>query len=190
MATGGGMTLENRLDVTAAGGSDARVMEESAFADIYARTARPIRAYLARSSGNEALADDLLQETYFRMIRAGFVPESDDHARNFLFKVAANLLRDHFRSAKRSPLPLEIQPAVEGRQQRSVISRDVHKILRQLKPRERELLWLGHVERFSHKEIAQIMGLKPSSVRLMLFRARKKLAEHLEKADLGPEVLP
>jgi RNA polymerase sigma-70 factor (ECF subfamily) len=59
-----------------------------------------------------------------------------------------------------------------------------------MKPRERELLWLGHVERFSHKEIARIMDLKPGSIRLLLFRARKKLAEKLREAGLGPEVMP
>ena len=186
----GESTLESGLETTAPGLEDRDVMEESAFRDIYARTAKPIWAYLARSSGNSAVADDLLQETYFRMIRAGFQPESEDHARNFLFRVASNLLRDHFRSSKRSLLPLEIDPSIEGGQQRSALSHDVQRILRKMKPRERELLWLGHVERFSHKEIAQIMNLKPGSIRLLLFRARKKLAERLREAELGPEVMP
>jgi RNA polymerase sigma-70 factor (ECF subfamily) len=185
----GGLALQNELEATA-DIEDQRVMDESAFRDLYARTAKPIWAYLVRSSGNATLADDLLQETYFRMIRAGFEPESDDHARNFLFKVASNLLRDHFRASKRSPLPLEINPATEGGQRRSALSSDVQKILQTLKPRERELLWLGHVERFSHKEIAQIMNLKPASIRLLLFRARKRLAERLQEAGLGPEVMP
>ncbi len=186
----GESTLESGLETTAPGLEGRDVMEESAFRDIHARTAKPIWAYLARSSGNSAVADDLLQETYFRMIRAGFQPESEDHARNFLFRVASNLLRDHFRSSKRSLLPLEIDPSIEGGQQRSALSHDVQRILRGMKPRERELLWLGHVERFSHKEIAQIMNLKPGSIRLLLFRARKKLAEKLREAGLGPEVMP
>ncbi len=186
----GESALENGLEATAPGLEGREVMEETAFRDIYARTAKPIWAYLARSSGNSAVADDLLQETYFRMIRAGFKPESDDHARNFLFKVASNLLRDHFRSSKRSPLPLEVNPSIEGGQQRSALSHDVQRILKGMKPRERELLWLGHVERFSHKEIAQILDLKPGSIRLLLFRARKKLAEKLRDAGLGPEVMP
>jgi len=190
MHVAGGLALENELEATGSSLEDCRVMDECAFRDLYARTAKPIWAYLVRSSGNATLADDLLQETYFRMIRAGFEPESDDHARNFLFKVASNLLRDHFRASKRSPLPLEINPATEGGQRRSALSSDVQKILQTLKPRERELLWLGHVERFSHKEIAQIMNLKPASIRLLLFRARKKLAERLQEAGLGPEVMP
>jgi RNA polymerase sigma-70 factor (ECF subfamily) len=56
-----------------------------------------------------------------------------------------------------------------------------------LKPRERELLWLGHVERFSHKEIAEILGLKSGSIRLLLFRARKKLGAMLEESNRSVE---
>jgi len=186
----GSLTLENDLDARAHGLEERLSMDETAFRDLYARTAKPIWAYLARSCGNASLADDLLQETYFRMIRADFEPESDAHARNFLFKVAANLLRDHFRAAKRTPLPLEIDPTIEGKQGRAALSTDVRRILGEMNPRERELLWLGHVERFSHKEIAKILGLKAGSIRLLLFRARKKLAEKLREAGLGPEVMP
>ena len=164
-------------------------MDEAAFRDLYARVARPLWGYLARATSNDALADDLLQETFFRMIRAGFVPETDDHARNFLYKVATNLVRDHFRSPKKDTLPLEHSPAVEGPGDRVRLRRDVQRLLRDLKPRERELLWLGHVEQFSHKEIAEILGLKPGSIRLLLFRARRKLAGLMEEAGLGPEVL-
>jgi len=69
------------------------------------------------------------------------------------------------------------------------LRRDVQRLFEKLKPRERELLWLGHVEQFSHKEIAEILGLKTGSIRLLLFRARRKLAELMTEADLGPEVL-
>lgn len=186
----GSLTLDGELEIGACGHEAGLVMDESAFRDLYARTARPIWAYLARSCGNGALADDLLQETYFRMIRSGFKPESDDHAKNFLFRVASNLIKDHFRAAKRTPLPLEIDPEIEGGQRGSALSADVQRVLSEMKPRERQLLWLGHVERFSHKEIAQIMGLKAGSIRLLLFRARKKLAEKLRSAGIGPEVLP
>lgn len=164
-------------------------MEEAAFRDLYARTARPLWGYLARAAGSDTLADDLLQETFFRMVRAGFQPESDDHARNFLFKVATNLIRDYYRSPKRDTLPLEHSPAVDGPGHRVRLRRDVGRLFDKLKPRERELLWLAHVEQFSHKEIGEILGLKPGSIRLLLFRARRKLAALMAEADLGPEVL-
>jgi RNA polymerase sigma-70 factor (ECF subfamily) len=45
-----------------------------------------------------------------------------------------------------------------------------------LKLRERDLLWLAYVEGASHHEIADRTGLKPASVRLLLYRARRRLA--------------
>ena len=169
--------------------AERTAMEEAAFRDIYTRTARPLWGYLARATGNDALADDLLQETFFRMVRAGFQPETQDHARNFLFKVATNLIRDHFRSPKRDTLPLEHSPKVAGPGRDVRLRRDFQRVFAKLKPRERELLWLGHVEQFSHQEIAEILGLKPGSIRLLLFRARRKMADLMTEAGLGPEVL-
>ena len=55
----------------------------------------------------------------------------------------------------------------------------------QLRLRDRQLLWLAHVEEFSHKEIGAILGLKATSIRLMLFRARKRLAAEARKSGLG-----
>ena len=86
-------------------------------------------------------------------------------------------------------LPLEHSPAIDGPGHHVQLRRDVQRVFKKLKPRERELLWLGHVEQFSHREIAEILGLKPGSIRLLLFRARRKLAAVLTEADLGPEVL-
>ena len=75
----------------------AVTMDEAAFHHLYDRTARPLRAYLMRSCGDLALADDLLQEAYLRMLRSGFEGEDDDHRKNYLYRIATNLLRDHFR---------------------------------------------------------------------------------------------
>lgn len=162
-------------------------LDEAAFRALYDRTARPLWGYIARATGNDALADDLLQEAYYRLLRANFVPESEEHAKNYLYRIATNLLRDHFRSAKRAQLPLEHEPSIVGHEHRIQLQHDLRNALMQLKPRERELLWLGHVERFSHREIAQILGLKAGSIRLLLFRARRKLAALLEDSGHGSE---
>jgi RNA polymerase sigma-70 factor (ECF subfamily) len=162
-------------------------LDEAAFRALYDRTARPLWGYIARATGNDSLADDLVQESYFRFLRANFEPESEDHAKNYLFRIATNLLRDHYRGAQRAQLPLEHDPSVKGHEHQVHLQHDLRRAMMQLKPRERELLWLGHVERFSHKEIAEILGLKAGSIRLLLFRARKKLAAILEESNRSVE---
>ena len=50
-----------------------------------------------------------------------------------------------------------------------------------LKPRERDLLWLAYAQGSSHKEIAETLGLKTASIKLLLFRARRRLATYLRE---------
>src|SRR4029077_15957004 len=76
---------------------DALQMDEDAFRTLYERTARPLWAYLWRRTGSAHLADDLLQETYYRLLRARVEHESEAHRRNYLFRIAANLATDAHR---------------------------------------------------------------------------------------------
>ena len=70
-------------------------MTEEAFRVFYETTSRSLWGYLARTSGDSVRADDLLQETYYRFLRAGSRFEDDDHRRHYLFRIATNLIRDH-----------------------------------------------------------------------------------------------
>src|SRR5262245_54450499 len=76
--------------------------DEARFRDFYDRTAGPLRGYLLRlGGGDQGLADDILQETYYRHLMAGPVTDDPAHARAFLYRVATNLMYDHFRRARR-----------------------------------------------------------------------------------------
>jgi RNA polymerase sigma-70 factor (ECF subfamily) len=167
------------------------VMNEESFKAFYDRYARPLWGYLARASGRPDLADDLVQETFYRLLRAEFRPESEDHGRRYLYTIGTNLLRDHFRRAKGSQRSLE-ETAVESRgggESGVTLRFDLRRILRKLRPRDRQLLWLAHAEQFSHREIASILGLKEESIRLLVFRARKRMAAELRAEGIGPEVM-
>ena len=58
---------------------------------------------------------------------------------------------------------------------------DLARSMARLKPRERDLLWLAYAQGSSHKEIAETLGLKTASVKLLLFRARQRLARLLRE---------
>ena len=58
---------------------------------------------------------------------------------------------------------------------------DVRRALGRLKPRERAMLWLAYANGSSHAEIADVLGLKTGSIKLLLFRARRKLAATLQR---------
>ena len=75
-------------------------MSEEAFRAFYELTSRPVWLYLARITGDRRLADDLLQETYYRFLRATTTFESEDHRRNYLFRIATNLAHDNRRRSR------------------------------------------------------------------------------------------
>jgi RNA polymerase sigma-70 factor, ECF subfamily len=153
-------------------------LSREAFRIFYDRTSRPLWAYLLRVSGRRDVADDLLQESYCRFLTAD-LPEMDAAAsRSYLYKIATNLLRDRWR---RREAPETIPATAQSHEDDPETRTDMRRALEKLKPRERQLLWLAHMEGFDHKEIARLMGLKVASIRVLLFRARRELAGVLRR---------
>jgi RNA polymerase sigma-70 factor (ECF subfamily) len=166
---------------------EAFMMDEDTFRAFYERTARPVWAYLSRLTGDKQLADDLLQETYYRFLRSSRTYESEAHRRNYLFRVATNLVRDGQRRHRvelvpvpdeRSAHVLRTDEDVSGDAERRT---DVTRAMARLTSRERELLWLAYAQGSSHEEIAESLGLKTASIKMLLFRARRRLAELLRR---------
>ena len=165
-------------------------MDEEAFRGFYDRTARTLRAYLARVTGDASLADDLLQETYYRFLRARGEYEGEAHRRNTLFRIATNLVYDSRRRARVAPPLVATELEIADRSNEAVATErasDLRRAMSHLKPRERALLWLAYAQGSSHKEIAQSMGLRTGSVKLLLFRARRRLAALLGGGRREPE---
>src|SRR5262245_17591680 len=159
-------------------------MDEDSFRGFYGRTSAMLWAYLSRATGDPSAADDLLQESYYRLLRARVVFDGEDHRRHYLFRIATNLVRDRFRRARVDQAPLgehgSSEPAASGdlamqTQQRA----DLRRAMSQLTPRERHLLWLAYGNGSTHQEIAGALGLRTGSIKPLLFRARRKLARFL-----------
>jgi len=176
-----GAFLGRALDAAQARASDGP-MDNEAFAAFYSRSARPLWAYLVRVSSDPTLAEDLMQESFVRFLCAAAAPslasEGEAAARLYLFRIATNLLRDHWRrprAASIEEIPEEFF-AANGNAAQSDLQILLGPALRQMKPRERQLLWLAHAEGYSHREIAEVTGLGSASIRILLFRARRKIA--------------
>jgi RNA polymerase sigma-70 factor (ECF subfamily) len=162
-------------------------MDSEQFAAFYERSARPLWAYLARVSRDPALADDLTQESYVRFLCATRPEDGEIAARRYLFRIATNLLRDHWRrprSASIHELPEELFATGCGRAQAESQAM-LGPAMAQLRSRDRQLLWLAYAEGYSHHEIAEITGLASASIRLLLFRARRKMARLLRNEPNG-----
>jgi len=153
-------------------------MDEPAFGSFYKQTSRALLRYLVAVTRQPDVAEDILQEAYCRLLTAGRPEMDEQQTRSYLFRMATNLVRDRWRRGKESPLPQnseEISPLDPEFDDKL----HVRQAFERLKPRERQLLWLAYVEGSSHQEIADCTGLRAGSIRLLLFRARRRLLDFL-----------
>jgi RNA polymerase sigma-70 factor, ECF subfamily len=154
-------------------------MEDQLFETIYEQTARPLWAYVARISGDASAADDILQETYLRFLRAAGRPTDVDESRRYLYKIATNLVYDRFRAVNRRG-EIELVETSGMTESDRVVDIELSQVFSRLKERERVLLWLAYVEGYDHQQIARVANVKKLSVKVLLSRARHKLAQLIE----------
>jgi RNA polymerase sigma-70 factor, ECF subfamily len=149
-------------------------MDESAFGIFYQQTSRGLLRYLVAVTRQPDVAEDILHEAYCRLLTTRRHEMDEQQKRSYLFRIATNLVRDRWRRGKELPLP-ENSAEISPWDPEFDNQLHVRQAFGRLKPRERQLLWLAYVEGSSHREIADCTGLRAGSIRLLLFRARRKL---------------
>lgn len=141
-------------------------------------------AFLVRTTREPALAEELAQESFVRLLASRGASLAETERRAYVFRIAENLVRDAARrrararttSIEEAPEPVAPAPA-------EPMSRRAAAALAALGERERKLLWLAHVEEWKHTEIAALLGLAKGSVRVLLHRARRRFQQHLEAEE-------
>ncbi len=158
----------------------AETLGHEQFEAFYARTAPALRSYLCRIAANAALADDVLQESYIRLLQAPPMP--DEQRKSYLYRTATNLVTDHWRAQTRYRLWWRLFPRREEAADAGVeLASDMQRLFRLLGPKQRALLWLAYVEGADHREIAAILQLQEKSIKVLLFRARRKMEAILKE---------
>lgn len=168
-------------------------MDQAAFKAFYHKTSKPLWAYIYRISGDADSANDIVQEAYLRFLQKPAESTNEQQMKAYLYAIATHLNLDRWKhtKVKEKWLPHFFHHRNgEGEhiEERISLQTDMAKIFQDLNPQGRALLWLAYVEEQPHRSIAEILGLQEKSVRVLLFRARNKLAAILKKRDIGTEV--
>jgi len=168
---------------------NAMPLREEAFESFYRRVSRPLSAYITRTLRDRTVAEDIFQRAFYQFLRSPLPTTDEGQMKAYLYKIASNLMIDHWRRSK-----VERESLVDrlfGRKPEAGpdLYVDVRNLFQTLKPQERALLWLAHVEGNEHREIAQILGLAEGSVKVLLFRARKRFEVILRHHELTFEAL-
>ncbi len=168
--------------------------EASAIADAYDAFSGPVRAFAKRLVGDDAAAEDLVQEVFLALPRAVRRFRGDSRLRTFVISVAVNHAKHFVRGAARrraavdrmAEEPLEsIAPRAsacpehhaERRQLASVLTR----ALDDLPLDQRVAFVLCEVEERTAREAATIVGSPEATMRTRVFHAKRKLREALAR---------
>ncbi len=178
----------------------AKQGQEAAFRELVRRYERPIFALLYRMVRDRALAEDLAQETFIKVLNAIGSYNPQFKFSSWIFKIANNAAIDHLRKRELDTLSLDGSPhattpdemsatapqpgdrgetplqELEARELGGAIE---HAIAR-LRPEYRMCILLRHVEGHSYEEIARILDLPLGTVKTYIHRARNELRGYLE----------
>jgi RNA polymerase sigma factor (sigma-70 family) len=145
-----------------------------------------LRAFLLRRFSSLPDHDDLVQETYVRLLRVSD-PQRLVHARAFLFTIARNVAIDHVRHTRRTPVDpiddtaenalLETEPTAADRLDHAEDHDAMLAALEALPARCREVMLLRYVDGFTAQEIADHLGLASATVRVHLMKGVRDCAQ-------------
>ncbi|RYG74377.1 sigma-70 family RNA polymerase sigma factor [Lentibacillus lipolyticus] len=162
-------------------------LQKQTFRTLFEQFQHPLYRYLLQMSRNKQVAEELLQETFYRAMVSLRVDDVTQ-AKAWLFKVARNLYIDRTRKRKSEQRMIEQIQAEslhtsglgDPEQHIDNLSKREHieNVFSRLPERMRTILYLREVQEFSYKEVAAAMNLTEGQVKTTLHRARKKFRDY------------
>lgn len=174
--------------------------DPDAFDDVYAAFNTRLFTFLVRLSRRRDVAEDLLEETWLRLVKHAHRLRADTRLGPWLFTVARNLHISYSRSRMLEdsataslialwPFSLERSSPFEAAAA-SELERRIERALAAMPADSREVLLLVAVAGLDHSDAADVCGITPEALRQRLHRAREALSKMLERdASAGAPAL-
>lgn len=165
------------------------VVDDAGFEAMVATHHGEIYRYVLRTTGRTSDADDLSQETFLRAYRAYRVLPGDANVRAWLFTIATNLCRNHFRDQKRRRLAYEAAGAAlvasDGADpHKMAASREVgatiEAVVGRLPFKQRVAFVQRKLHELDYAAIGQSLHCSPESARAHVFQALRKIRQVLD----------
>lgn len=130
---------------------------------------------------NQYDAEDVVQNTFLKLLNSDTAFTDDDHIRRWLIRVAVNeantMWRSFWKKHVSSLEEMHTEPEFETPE-----NSELFYAVQKLPPRYREVVHLYYYEEYSVKEIADILHISETAIQTRLMRARKKLKQQLKEA--------
>jgi len=128
---------------------------------------------------NEQDVQDAIQDTFCRYLEKRPVFCSEEHEKAWLIRVATNICRDMIRFRIRHPKVAidELENSLAAPEQRETLRE-----LFELPFKQKTVIYLHYVEGYQLREIADILGITESAVKMRLHRGRKQMRQSWKEA--------
>ena len=172
-----------------------RVMAEDAFEAVVGAHHAEIRRYLLRITARGSDADDLSQETFLRAFRAYRALPPGSNVRAWLFTIATNLGRNHFRSQGRrrrayAAAAMEMRPDAPDRADGQVLAEwllftnadeeRLERVIGGLPGKQRLAFIMRKMHELEYAEIGASLSCSEESARAHVFQALRKVRRSLD----------
>ena len=158
----------------------ARKGDQNAFALLYNRHAKAVHALAWRLTSDRALAEDITQESFLRMLRHIRGIDPDRPVRPWLKQVAARIAIDKLRRRWRDQSEESIPEPVSPKSLPDAYGEALG-LLQHLPPQARALVWLNQMEGWTHMELGNRFGQSESWSKSIVSRAISQLREHVSE---------
>lgn len=168
--------------------------DRSAFATLYRMYERDLYRFAFYLAGGPEAAEELFQETWFRVARRLGGTRIEDF-RSWLFAIATNLQRDELRRRRVRRRVIDGAPLEDGRSdlrgvdeavaERTALRDALARAVEGLTPGQREVFVLVYVEGFKIREVSEITGKPEGTVKSTLHRALGSMRGRLEEFCKG-----
>jgi RNA polymerase sigma-70 factor (ECF subfamily) len=165
----------------------AQAGDEAAFVELFRAVQPALLRYLATLGGE--LAEDVASETWVSVVRSLHKFRGDEKGwRSWVFTIAHSRLRDAQRQAVRTPTPLDTDELLRGRAGSADVGAEVEQIfsteaalrlIGSLTPDQAEVVLLRHVAGLEVAQVAQVVGKRPGTVRVLAHRGLQNLSRLL-----------
>lgn len=153
----------------------------NAFETFIGRYQRQLFNFIYNMSNSYVLSEDVVQEAFIKFYKNIKKMRYYSSVKSFLFTLARNLLIDKKRKIKFKEVPLESAGTQAARVDDGLLARSLEEFLSSLSEIEKAIALLFFRYGFTHKEIADSMGIPIGTVKSRLFNLVRKLREEVNE---------
>jgi len=151
--------------------------QEERFEAVYRKLGPELYRFCILQMRSPSDAEDVLQDVFVKYLYRAPVFRTPEQERRWLFQVAWNQCRDEWKKRRRKDLPLEATELVALPPEDRALIEEVA----ELPEKQRTVIHLYYYEGFTVREIAKLLGVTASTVKMRLKRGRDALRNRLEE---------